>query len=167
MKQLLQRLLHRLVHRFQRGRRLLWFFTRPRTEGAHAIPVTPDGKIVLVTLSYARGWRLPGGGVKRGEDPEAAALRELREEIGMTAHGAVEKVTVFTHRPDFRQAVGSLFLVRDVTYRPRWSLEIKSVRAFGLDALPPDMPGITRRLLAAGRGLLPGVDGSPGSGPRC
>ena len=154
IKQPLQRLAHRMVHHFQRSRRLLWFFTNPGTEGAHAIPLTPDGKVVLVTLSYARGWRLPGGGVKAGEDPEAAVLRELREEIGMTGHGPVRDVTTFTHRPDFREATGTLFVVRDVIYRPRWSLEIKAVRAFGLDSLPPDLPHITRNLLAAARNLL-------------
>jgi len=143
-----------MVHLFQRSRRLLWFFTNPSTQGVHAIPLTSEGKVVLVTLSYARGWRLPGGGIKPGEDPEPAVLRELREEIGMTGHGAVRKVTDFRHRPDFREATGTLFVVRDVIYRPRWSLEIKAVRAFPLDALPPDMPHITRSLLAAGRDLL-------------
>jgi 8-oxo-dGTP pyrophosphatase MutT (NUDIX family) len=145
---------HRLVNRLHRSRRLLWFFTKPSTQGVHAIPITPEGEVVLVTLSYARGWRLPGGGLKPGEDPEKAILRELREEIGMTAHAAVEKVTTFTHRPDFRRATSSLFVVRDVAYRPRWSLEIEAVGAFALDALPPDLPPITRRLLAAGRELL-------------
>jgi len=30
------------------------------------------------------GLSLPGGGVKRGEEPAAAAIRELQEEIGLT-----------------------------------------------------------------------------------
>ena len=142
------------MRRFHRSRRLLWFFTNPATNGAHAIAITPDGKVVLVTLSYARGWRLPGGGVKSGEDPEEAVLRELREEIGMTSHGAVQKVTTFTHRPDFRKDESSLFVVRDVVYRQHWSLEIKAVRAFDPGALPPDLARITRKLLAAGRDVV-------------
>ena len=43
--------------------------------------------MILVKLRYAPGWRLPGGGRADDEDPCEAALRELREEIGMTAHG--------------------------------------------------------------------------------
>lgn len=140
------------------GRRRVWFFTRPATSGVHAVALTPGGRIVLVTLSYASGWRLPGGGRKRNEGDEEAMLRELREEIGMTSHGAIEKVARFSHRPDFRTDRSSLFVVRDIACRPKWSLEIKEVREFDLDALPADLAPITRRLLAA---ALPDVKYKP------
>ena len=39
--------------------------------------------LLLVHQSYRIGWHLPGGGVRRGEMPEAAARRELAEEIGV------------------------------------------------------------------------------------
>ena len=144
-----QKLLHALVNRFQQVRKILWFVTRPETNGVHAVPLTPEGKLVLVTLSYARGWRLPGGGLKAGEDPEQSVLRELREEIGLTGHGAVRKVANFSHRPDYRRGTSGLFVVEGVRYQPKWSLEIKAVREFDPTALPPDTAPITRRLLAA------------------
>ncbi len=41
--------------------------------------------LLLVRSSYRAGWHLPGGGVRRDEMPEAAARRELAEEIGLAA----------------------------------------------------------------------------------
>ena len=104
---------------------------------------------MLVTLSYARGWRLPGGGRKRGEAAEPAVLRELREEIGLVAHGTVRQVARFSHRPDHKRDRSSLFVVEDVVYRPHWSLEIEAVREFDPDRLPADTAAVTRRLIEA------------------
>lgn len=129
----------------------MWFFTRPSTSGVHAVALTPERRIVLVTLSYARGWRLPGGGRKRAEDAEAAIRRELSEEIGMTSCGALLKVARFSHSPDYRNDRSSLFIVEDVCYQPRWSLEIKKVAEFDPACLPVDTAPITRRLIEAAR----------------
>ena len=144
---MLVRVLHLGVYAFQALRRGAWFFSRPRTQGVHGVPLTPEGKVVLVTLSYAKGWRLPGGGRKADEDPSAAILRELREEIGLTAYTAIEPVCDFEHRPDFRHDEAILFVVRGVQYQPRWSLEVKEVEAFDLSALPTRTAAITHRLL--------------------
>ena len=125
-----------------------WFFRRPKTYGAHAVALTPQGRLVLVKLWYAPGWRLPGGGRDASEPPAEAALRELREEIGMTAHGAVEPVCELEEEVDFRRDTCSLIIVRDVEYRPkRWSWEVESVQSAPLDQLPSDLSPATRRWL--------------------
>lgn len=157
------RLLHLGVALFQTLRRSVWFFTEPATVGVHGIPVTPDGRIVLVRLSYAHGWRLPGGGLKADEDPQAGMLRELREEIGLTAHEDIVLVTGFEHRPDHRRGTASLFVVTGVRYRPRWSLEVTEVGAFPLRDLPADTARVTCQLLglaARQLGAKPRVGGS-------
>jgi 8-oxo-dGTP pyrophosphatase MutT (NUDIX family) len=110
--------------------------------GVHAIALTGTGKVVLVRLTYAPGWRVPGGGRKRGEAPEQAMLRELREEIGLVSHGAIEELEAV--RPGDPSA---FFLVRDVVYRPRRSLEIEEVREFDPAALPDDTTSWTAHLV--------------------
>jgi len=120
--------------------KLGWFIRRPRTFGAHALALTPEGKAILVRLRYAPGWRLPGGGRAEDEDPRDAVLRELREEIGMTAHGEVQLAAELDERPDFKHDLASLLVVRDVRYRPhRWSWEVEKVIEVPLDALPGNL----------------------------
>jgi ADP-ribose pyrophosphatase len=67
---------------------------------AAVVPVTEDGKVVLV-----RQWRqpldaftleLPSGGVGAGEDPKGAAERELLEEAGYRAEGLVHLASIHT-----------------------------------------------------------------------
>jgi ADP-ribose pyrophosphatase YjhB (NUDIX family) len=115
--------------------------------GVHAVPVTRDGKVVLVRLTYAPGWRVPGGGLKRGEGQEQGLLRELREEIGLISHGAVERLP--ERRADSGEAAlpSAFFVVRDVVYRPRRSLEVEAVREFDPARLPDDTTCWTAHLV--------------------
>ena len=62
--------------------RIWWRLRRPRHQGALvAIRVGPA--LLLVRSSYRVEWNFPGGGIQPGEHPEAAARRELSEEIGL------------------------------------------------------------------------------------
>lgn len=123
-----------------------WFVQRPRTLGAHALALTPERKIILVKLRYAPGWRIPGGGRGSNESAEEAALRELREEIGMTAHGRVRLGCELEEAVDFKRDLSALLIVEDVRYRPpKWSLEVEQVGEFALDALPKDSAEPTLR----------------------
>lgn len=135
--------------------KLNWFVRRPRTFGAHALALTPDGKVILVRLRYATGWRLPGGGRAEHEDPRDAVLRELREEIGMISHGIVRLAAELEERPDFKRDLASLLVVRDVRYRPhRWSWEVEAIVEAPLDALPGDLSPRAAEWLEALKGKV-------------
>ena len=119
--------------------KLNWRVRRPRTFGAHALALTPEGNVVLVKLRYAPGWRLPGGGRSPDEDPRDAVLRELREEIGMISHGRVRVAAELDENVDFKRDLASLLIVEDVRYRPRWSWEVEKVIEGAPDKLPADL----------------------------
>ena len=131
-----------------------WFVRRPRTFGAHALALTPERKLILVKLRYAPGWRFPGGGRREGEDPVEAALREAREEIGMTSHGRARLAAEIEQRPDARRDLVSVVIVEDVRYRSRWSWEVERIMEAELDNLPEGLAPVARAWIEAARPLL-------------
>ena len=70
------RIAYRVRHRWRK-------LTGAKLAGVCVVARDIDGQILLVRHSYGpAGWYIPGGGLKRGEDPEEAVRRELQEEIG-------------------------------------------------------------------------------------
>lgn len=65
---------------------LKWCLNAHFVIGAVAIIEDADGRILLARHTYRRRtpWALPGGWVRRGEDPVETIVRELREETGLT-----------------------------------------------------------------------------------
>ncbi|MDQ3032872.1 MAG: NUDIX hydrolase [Myxococcota bacterium] len=73
------RMIYRAAHLALRA---YWLVRRPETHGA-LVALWFAGKVLIIRSSYRRTFSLPGGYVKRGEEPRAAALRELHEELGI------------------------------------------------------------------------------------
>ena len=72
---------------FRAGYRVLrvwWLVARPVKHGVKCVITRGPDEILLVRHTYgADAWELPGGGVKRREEPLDAARREMREELGL------------------------------------------------------------------------------------
>src|SRR5215210_1392299 len=60
------------------------------TVTAGAVVLDEEGRVLLLEHVFraGNGWGIPGGFIERGEQPDAAIRRELREEIGLELEGA-------------------------------------------------------------------------------
>ncbi|MEW6339347.1 MAG: NUDIX hydrolase [Pseudomonadota bacterium] len=65
--------------------RAWWHLRRPRHEGA-LVAIYVGQALLLVKSSYRAEWNFPGGSVRPGEAPDAAARREMEEEIGLSSY---------------------------------------------------------------------------------
>ncbi len=95
------RLVYRCAHFALRA---YWLVRKPETHGA-LVALWHHDKILLIRTSYRRTHSLPGGYVKRGEDPMRAAARELHEELEIRVpHGSLRHAwhgsKSFEHRTD-------------------------------------------------------------------
>ena len=81
------------------------------------VPVKEDGQIVLIEQYRASAQKklieIPAGGLEPGEDPHAAAERELQEEAGYFP-GKLEAIGGFFVSPGLTEEYIHLFLARDL-----------------------------------------------------
>lgn len=143
--------LHRLALRCAHALRLrLWGTLRLEVRGCNVLAFDRDGRLLLVRHSYQQPdlWMLPGGGLARGEDAVAAAVRELAEESGCHLVQAIwfgsdriampggwrNRIEMVTgHTDDAPGADGR---------------EIEEARFFALDALPASTSAAVHRRVA-------------------
>jgi ADP-ribose pyrophosphatase len=83
---------------------------------AVVVPVFADKTVALVKqYRHAAGkylWEIPAGSLKKDEDPQLGALRELEEEIGVSA-ARIEKLTEFYVSPGFLSEKMHVFLATE------------------------------------------------------
>lgn len=68
----------------RRLRRFLIRWGAPRfTVGAAVVARNPAGEVLLVRQRHTGRWALPGGLLRRGEEPIDGVRREVQEEVGL------------------------------------------------------------------------------------
>ena len=127
-------------------------FRRPLTLGVRAMVFDRDGAVLLVHHCYRPGWFFPGGGVKKWETLEQAAIREANEEGGVVIEGMDQFVGMFANFTPLRSDHIGLFATRQWYRVPLRSMEIDEARFFPIDDLPEDTNLATRRRLAEFQG---------------
>ena len=84
--------------------------------GAAAIIVNEEGAVLLVKHTYGkRNWEIPGGRAEEGESPVDTAIREVREETGLSV--------VALHMTGYyydREAGGLHFVFRCKVEKTKW-----------------------------------------------
>src|SRR5690242_11849449 len=97
-----------------------------------------EGRVLLLEHVFRAdtGWALPGGFVSKGEQPEQALRRELREEAAIE----IEDLQVlFARTLGFLKQVEIYFRGRAVGDPTPSSFEIKQARWFALHDLPREL----------------------------
>lgn len=119
-------------------------------QGVRVIVVN-EHHVLLVSHWYAPGvWTLPGGGINMDETPEAAAIREVREETGLVVHSIAGEVGTYTGRLGQGDRLKVLY-TQDFSgpLLAGPNLEIMRRSWFDLDSLPDQLSPANRRRIEA------------------
>ncbi len=132
-------------------RRAFLRFSGPLTLGVRCIVADGEGRILLVRHTYIPGWYLPGGGVKHGESLESAAMRELKEEVGVSALDPPELLYAYANFREWKSDHVMVYVVGRFEQQPSRSFEIAEHGFFDLDQLPEGTTPSTLRSIAEWR----------------
>ena len=127
----------------------------PTAFGATAIVEDGQGRVLLVRHSYMPDWRLPGGGVGRGEPPEQAVMRELVEEVNLLESTAPEFLALYTRRVLWFSNVVALYRVRNARIAFKPNIEIREAEFFDPKSPPSGIAIGSQRRLAEFYGGTP------------
>ncbi len=128
--------------------RLYWNVRGVNIRGVRVV-VRRGDDVLLIRHAYgSRDWGLPGGGIKRTEDPLEAAVRETREEVNVR----LRSIAGVAANPIQTRGRGPLWVFVAEPVSESFTVdrvEIDSAAWHPISALPDDLLGQTRVALAA------------------
>jgi 8-oxo-dGTP pyrophosphatase MutT (NUDIX family) len=107
--------------------------------------------LVLVRHWYNGLWVMPGGGIKKHEIPEQAAVREIREELGIEISQLDYRLGTYSNTKEGKNDTVHCFVVelRDrPNIRKRFNLEVSDIAWRSFDSLPEGTSEATRNRIA-------------------
>ena len=139
-----------------RLRRRLIGLLRLRTRGVKVMLLNQKGELLLIRNSYgnSRAFVLPGGDIRPFEAPAAAALREVREEVGISAE-QLQPLSIHRSEAEGKRDTIHLFSARTTDLPRPDGVEVEEARFFPLDALPETVSAATLRRIGEFRGERP------------
>jgi ADP-ribose pyrophosphatase YjhB (NUDIX family) len=144
--------LHRALMPLAHGVRHYWRrWRKTPIAGVSVVVSNLSGDVLLLKHSYGpKVWCLPGGGLRAGEDPMAAAQREVREELGITL-ARIEPVAVIEEVLSGAPHTAHIFAATcDQMPRPD-GREVMVARFFPSHSLPEPLGRVTRVRIDAWR----------------
>ena len=149
---------------------------------ARVMVLDGTGRVLLIRCVAMRRdgefafWLTPGGEIEPGEEPHAAAARELREELGLEVEVAgpvYTEANQFEHEGEMRDNVDFVFVARcdedepvlrgvtaeeiDLMREVRW-WTVAEIEASGERIFPVDLAGrVLGVVVKAGEGILQGL----------
>jgi len=128
---------------------IYWFLFRPKKMGAKVVVICNDNILLVKHTFNPSYWTLPGGGVKRGEEPINAARRELKEEIGRNVDN-LEFLRIVHNKSQYKEdTIYTYYTKFEDKNIIKDDLEILEARWFPVNQLPEVNPVLRTTLLYA------------------
>ncbi len=156
--------LHRAILPLAHSVRHRWRgLTKTPLAGCSVLITDFGGNLLLLRHSYGPdGWALPGGGIKKGEDPSVAAMREVQEELGLKLASVTPIGTIAEEMSGAPHTAHMFTALCDDHPQPD-AREVIEARFFPPHSLPEPLSSKTRSRLEFWREQLRTQTGESGS----